>query len=25
MIRKKKLVEKEGEFMQGKETAMIRK
>lgn len=25
MIRKKKLVEKEGEFVQGKETALIRK
>ena len=25
MIRKKKLVEKEGEFMQGKETDVIRK
>ena len=25
MIRKKKLVEKEGEFVQGKETALIKK
>lgn len=25
MIRRKKLVEKEGEFVQGKETALIRK